>query len=294
MFEGFTERRVSVTGVEIQARIGGAGPPLLLLHGFPQSHVMWHRVAPRLARRFTVVATDLRGYGRSSKPPGDPEHLTYCKRSTARDQVEVMAALGFDRFRLAGHDRGARVAHRLTLDHPDAVESVAFLDIIPTVEVFERADQAMATAYFHWFFLIQPNGLPEHMIGLDPDYYLRRTLGSWGSAADAFSEEAVAAYREAFRDPVAVHAMCEDYRAAAGIDLAHDRIDRDAGRVVTCPALALWGSRSTVGRLYPDPLAIWRRYAPAVQGAALPAGHFLPEERPEETADALLAFFGEE
>lgn len=293
MFEGFTEQRITLAGVDIHTRIGGEGPPLLLLHGFPQSHVMWHRVAPRLAQHFTVVLADLRGYGQSSKPAGDADHATYSKRSTATDQVEVMAALGFDRFRLVGHDRGARVAHRLALDHPDAVEKVAFLDIIPTVEVFERADQAMATAYFHWFFLIQPGGFPEHLIGLDPDHYLRRTLGSWGSDLGVFDDEAVGAYLRAFRDPAAVHAMCEDYRAAASIDLVHDRADREAGRTVRCPALVLWGGHSTVGRLYPDPLAIWRRYAPAVQGAAIPAGHFLPEERPAETARALLDFLVE-
>ncbi|WP_448204056.1 alpha/beta fold hydrolase [Azospirillum sp. sgz302134] len=291
MFEGFARRRVATSGAEINALIGGEGPPLLLLHGFPQSHVMWHRVAPKLAERFTVVAADLRGYGESSKPPGDPAHETYSKRATARDQVEVMAALGFDRFRLAGHDRGARVSHRLVLDHPDRVERVAFLDIVPTLEVFARIDQRMATAYYHWFFLIQPGGLPEHLIGLDPDYYLRRVLGSIGSTAEVFDPEAIAAYQTAFRDPAAVHAMCEDYRAAASIDQDHDREDRAAGRLVTCPSLVLWGRNSAVGRLYDDPLGIWRAYAPGIQGRALPAGHFIPEEAPEETAKALLDFF---
>ena len=290
MFEGFASRRVATSGAEIHALVGGDGPPLLLLHGFPQSHVMWHRVAPALAERFTVVAADLRGYGDSAKPPGDPAHETYSKRSVAKDQIELMAALGFERFRLAGHDRGARVAHRLTLDHPSWVERVAFLDIIPTVEVFERVDQAMSTAYYHWFFLIQPGGLPEHLIGLDPEFYLRRVLSSISRSGDVFDPEAVAAYLRAFRDPAAVHAMCEDYRAAATIDLVHDREDRTAGRTITCPALALWGRDSVVGRLYDDPLAIWRPYAPAIQGQALPSGHFLPEEAPEETARALVEF----
>lgn len=292
MVEGLVERRIPGDGVDIHVATGGKGPPLLLLHGFPQTHLMWHRVAPALAERYTLVMPDLRGYGRSGKPPGDPEHAIYCKRATARDQVAVMRALGFERFAVCGHDRGARVAHRMVLDHPDAVTKVAFLDIVPTVEVFERADQAMATSYFHWFFLIQPNGFPEHMIGLDPEFYLRRTLGSWGSGNEVFAEEAVAAYLEAMRDPATVHAMCEDYRAAASIDLVHDREDRAAGRVVTCPSLALWGGRSTVGRLYPDPLAIWRRYAPDVAGEALPAGHFLPEEVPEDTVRALANFIG--
>ncbi len=291
MFEGFAERRIATSGAEIHALIGGDGPALLLLHGFPQSHVMWHRVAPRLAERFTVVVPDLRGYGDSAKPAGDPEHETYSKRVTALDQVEVMAALGYDRFRLAGHDRGARVAHRLVLDHPDRVERVAFLDIVPTLEVFARIDQRMATAYYHWFFLIQPNGLPEHMIGLDSEFYLRRVLGSIGSSAEVFDAEALAAYLTAFRNPATVHAMCEDYRAAATIDQVHDREDRAAGRTVDCPALALWGERSAVGRLYDDPLGIWRPYAPAIQGHSMPSGHFIPEEAPEETAQALLTFF---
>lgn len=292
MLDGFVEKRIPGDGVDIHVTTGGEGPPLLLLHGFPQTHLMWRRVAPALAERFTLVMPDLRGYGRSGKPPGDPDHATYCKRSTARDQVAVMRALGFERFLLCGHDRGARVAHRMALDHADAVEKVAFLDIVPTVEVFERADQAMATSYFHWFFLIQPNGFPEHMIGLDPEFYLRRTLGSWGSGTEIFDERAVAAYLEAMRDPATVHAMCEDYRAAASIDLVHDREDRAAGRVVSSPSLALWGGRSTVGRLYADPLEIWRRYAPAIAGEALPGGHFLPEEVPEETVRALTGFFG--
>lgn len=291
MFETFAERRIATSGAEIHALVGGDGPALLLLHGFPQSHAMWHRVAPKLAERFTVVVPDLRGYGDSSKPAGDPEHETYSKRATALDQVEVMAALGYDRFRLAGHDRGARVAHRLVLDHPDRVERVAFLDIVPTLEVFARIDQRMATAYYHWFFLIQPNGLPEHMIGLDPEFYLRRVLGSIGSSAEVFDEEALAAYLAAFRNPATVHAMCEDYRAAATIDQVHDREDRAAGRVVTCLALALWGRNSAVGRLYDDPLGIWRPYAPAIQGHSMPSGHFIPEEAPEETAQALLTFF---
>ncbi len=292
MFEGFAQRRIATSGAEIHAAVGGEGPPLLLLHGFPQTHAMWHRVAPKLAGRFTVVAADLRGYGLSEKIPGDPAHVRHCKRTVAQDQVEVMRALGFDRFHVAGHDRGARVAHRMALDHPERVERVAFLDILPTLAVFERTDQAMATAYYHWFFLIQPNGLPEHAIGLDPEYFLRRLLGSWGSGSEVFDPEPFAEYLRAFRDPASVHAMCEDYRAAAGIDLDHDRKDRAEGRAVECPALVLWGERSVVGRHYDDPLAIWRGFAPQVQGRALSAGHFLPEERPEEVAEALMEFFG--
>lgn len=292
MFDGFT-RRIATDGAEIHTLVGGEGPPLLLLHGFPQCHAMWSRVAPRLAERFTVVLTDLRGYGQSSKPSGDPAHETYCKRTNGRDQVAVMAALGFDRFRLAGHDRGARVAHRLVLDHPDRIERVAFLDVVPTLEVFARIDQRMATAYYHWFFLIQPNNLAERLIGADPDFYLSQVLGSIGSTADIFDAEAMDAYRTAFRDPATVHAMCEDYRAAASIDLEHDRADRAAGRKVDGPALLLWGRNSAVGRLYDDPLGIWRGYAPSIRGREMPAGHFIPEEAPEETAQALLDFFTE-
>jgi haloacetate dehalogenase len=292
MFEGFAHRRIATSGAEICAAVGGEGPPLLLLHGFPQTHAMWRHVAPKLAERFTVVAADLRGYGQSEKIPGDPAHVRHCKRTVAQDQVEVMRALGFERFFVAGHDRGARVAHRMALDHPERVERVALLDILPTLAVFERTDQAMATAYYHWFFLIQPDGLPEHAIGLDPEYFLRRLLGGWGSGAEVFDGEAFAEYLRAFRDPASVHAMCEDYRAGASIDLDHDRKDRAAGHTVQCPTLVLWGERSVVGRLYDDPLGIWRPYAPQVHGHALPAGHFLPEERPAEVVEALLGFLG--
>lgn len=292
MFEGFAQRRIATSGAEIFAMVGGDGPPLLLLHGYPQTHAMWHRLVPDLARRFTVVAADLRGYGASEKMAGDPAHVRHCKRTVAQDQVEVMAALGFERFAVCGHDRGARVGHRMALDHPDRVERLAVIDIVPTLEVFSRVDQAMASAYYHWFFLIQPGGLPEHMIGLDPEFYLRRTLGSWGSGAGAFSEDAFAAYLDAFRNPATVHAMCEDYRAAATTDLDHDRADRAAGRTVGCPVLALWGKDSIVGRGYDDPLGLWQAYAPRAEGRALPGGHFLPEENPAGTLDALYAFFG--
>ncbi|WP_051340877.1 alpha/beta fold hydrolase [Azospirillum halopraeferens] len=292
MPDGFAHRRIATSGAEIHAAVGGDGPPLLLLHGFPQTHVMWHRVAPALAERFTVVAADLRGYGASEKLAGDPAHVRHSKRAMAQDQVEVMRALGFERFAVCGHDRGARVAHRMALDHPDRVERLAVIDIVPTVEVFERMDSAMATAYYHWFFLIQPGGLPEHLIGLDPEFFLRRTLGSWGSGAGAFAQEAFAAYLHAMRNPATVHAMCEDYRAAASIDLEHDRGDRLAGRRVACPTLVLWGADSIVGRGYADPLELWRPYAPAAIGRALSGGHFLPEERPEETLADVLAFFG--
>lgn len=292
MFEGFRREFIRTEEVEIHAVIGGEGPPLLLLHGYPQTHVIWHKIAPRLAGHFTVVATDLRGYGDSGKPPSDPAHERYSKRAMARDQVQVMQALGFERFRLAGHDRGARVSHRMALDHPERVERLALLDIVPTLTVFETVNQQVATAYDHWFFLIQPDGLPEHMIGLDPDFYLTRKLAAWSASGDAFTEEAMALYRRSFRDPATIHATCEDYRAAAGIDLEHDRADRAAGRRIACPLLVLWGQRGLIGRSY-DVLATWQEKADRpVAGAALDCGHFLPEEKPEETLAALLGFLG--
>jgi haloacetate dehalogenase len=288
MFEAFTSARVETPGAIIHLRRGGKGPPLLLLHGYPQSHVMWHKLAPRLAEHFTVVCPDLRGYGDSSKPENGEGHGLYSKRAMAADQVEVMRQLGFQRFAVAGHDRGARVVHRLCLDHPDAVERAAVLDIIPTATVFARTDKRLATYYYHWFFLIQPYDLPERLIGNDPDYYLGKLLQSWSRKEGVFAAEAVAEYRRAFRDPATIHATCEDYRAAASIDLEHDAADADAK--IACPLLVLWGENGVVGRLY-DPMAIWREKARDVTGKALPCGHFLPEEAPEETLAAMLAFF---
>ena len=287
MFEGFRTQRIATGGPTINARVGGEGPPLLLLHGYPQSHVMWHRIAPTLAGEYTVVCPDLRGYGDSDKPPGDADHAQYAKRAMAQDQVDVMAALGFDRFRLVGHDRGARVAHRLCLDHADRVERVAILDIVPTLTMFETTSQAFATGYYHWFFLIQPDGLPEHMIGLDPDFYLERKLGRWSAPGAIFDPDAVAEYRRCFRDPACIHASCEDYRAAASLDLAHDRHDRS--RKVACPMLVLWGLKGFMERYY-DVVATWREKATDVRGQGIDCGHFLAEEKPEDTLAALLPF----
>ncbi len=284
MFEDFETRRIATGGAEIHLRLGGAGPPLLLLHGYPQSHVMWHRIAPDPARRFSVVAADLRGYGDSAKPPGGPGHAAYAKRAMARDQVEVMATLGFPRFAVVGHDRGARVAHRLALDHPDRVEKMAVLDICPTLAMYERTDMAFATGYFHWFFLIQPNDLPERLIGADPDFYLEHKTAAPGTTAGPFTPEALAEYKRCFRDPAMIHASCEDYRAAASIDLVHDRAD--LSRKISCPLLVLWGRHGLVGRLY-DVLALWRERAADVGGRALDCGHYLAEEAPEETLAAL-------
>jgi haloacetate dehalogenase len=290
MFEGFEARRVEGEGALIHLRIGGSGPPLLLLHGYPQSHVMWHRTAPLLAERFTVVCPDLRGYGDSARPPSDPAHEVYCKRSTARDMVAVMARLGFERFRLAGHDRGGRVAHRLALDHPARLERLAVLDIVPTRTLFRATDQAIAMGYYHWFFLAQPPDLPERLIGGDPVYYLHTMLGRWGSGIGDFAPEAVAEYERCFKDPATIHASCEDYRAAATIDLEHDEADL-ASRKIDCPLLVLWGARGLMERHF-DVLATWRERASGeATGRALACGHFLPEELPEETAEALRAFF---
>ena len=289
MFEGFEVRDIATRATSIHARIGGSGPPLLLLHGYPQTHAMWHRVAPALAGRHTVVCADLRGYGDSGKPASDPEHAAYSKRASAHDMVEVMAALGHERFMLAGHDRGGRVGHRLALDHPERVLRLAVLDIVPTRTVFGATNQAIATGYYHWFFLIQPGELPERLIGADPMFYLHWTLGRWGTGLDAFAPAALAEYERCFRDPATIHASCEDYRAAASIDLAHD--EADLQRKIQCPLLALWGRRGLMERHF-DVLATWRdKAAGAVSGRALDCGHFLPEERPQETAEELLAFF---
>lgn len=290
MLDGFTARTVRVNGTGIHAAVGGAGPPLLLLHGYPQNHAMWHRVAPRLAERFTVVAADLRGYGDSDKPPGGEDHAGYGKRAMAADQVALMTELGFERFAVAGHDRGARVTHRLCLDHPDAVTAAAVLDIAPTRHMYGTVDRAFAETYYHWFFLSQPADLPERLIGADPGYYLRRKLAQWSRVPGAFDETVVADYERCFADPAAVHASCEDYRAAASIDLEHDERDAAAGVLVRCPLLVLWGAMGFVGRNYPV-LDVWRRYATDVRGTGLDCGHFLPEEAPEATTAALRAFF---
>jgi haloacetate dehalogenase len=288
MLEGFVSSSIRVSdGVEIHVTVGGNGAPLLLLHGYPQTHAMWHKIAPLLARRFSVVMPDLRGYGDSDKPPGGDDHAAYSKRRMAQDQTDVMRALGHRRFQAVGHDRGGRVLHRLCLDHPESVERAALLDIGPTASMYGRSDKAFASAYFHWFFLIQPQALPERLIGADPDYWLQRMLGAWSGSEDVFSPEALAEYRRTFRDPATIHATCEDYRAAAGIDLEHDSADAD--KKVTCPLLVLWGERGVVGRMF-DPLALWAEKGNDVRGNPLPGGHFLAEETPRETLAALDAF----
>ncbi|WP_111413638.1 alpha/beta fold hydrolase [Billgrantia lactosivorans] len=289
MFEGFRTFDIAHGDIRIHGPIGGSGPPLLLLHGHPQTHVIWHRLAEPLARRFTVVATDLRGYGDSSKPPGEPNHANYSKRAMAADQVAVMRELGFERFFLCGHDRGGRVAHRLVMDHPAAVEKLMLLDIAPTLAMYEQTDRTFATAYFHWFFLIQPSPLPETLIEASPEDYITRTMGGRHASLDAFDPAAIAEYQRCLAQPGAAHALCEDYRASNGIDLAHDRADREAGRRIACPVGVLWGKHGIIERCF-DPLAEWRAVAERVEGEALPCGHYLPEEAPEALLDHLNRF----
>jgi haloacetate dehalogenase len=293
MFEGFERRRVGTGEITINLMIGGSGPPLLLLHGYPQTHVMWHRLAPRLAGDFTVVVPDLRGYGDSDKPPGGGDHSAYAKRTMARDQVEVMHRLGFEQFGVAGHDRGARVAYRLALDHPEQVTRLAVLDIVPTYTMWQSVDRDFAMGTFHWFFLAQPFDLPEHLIGGDPEYFVRRTVARWAGDPDAIAPEALAEYVRCFRDPATIHATCEDYRAGATVDVEADAADREAGRTIACPVLALWGAGrgGTVPRRRFDHLAVWREWAADVHGRGLPCGHFLAEELPDETYAALRNFF---
>lgn len=291
MFEGFTAFDLPGEGAMIYGVVGGTGPALLLLHGNPQTHAMWHKIAPRLAERFTVVAADLRGYGRSAKPPSDEDHAPYSKRAMALDMVRVMAGLGHDRFMIGAHDRGARVAHRLALDWPDKVDRLAVLDIAPTREMYRGTGEAFARAYWHWFFMIQKAPLPEQMMSADPEAFWRWRCGAGPAGLAPFAPEALADYLAAFRDPATIHATCEDYRASAGIDMRHD--DEDGGRKVGCPLLALWSAEGAVGRCF-DVLALWQQRAENVRGAALPGGHYLAEECPDAVCEAFLEFFGEE
>jgi haloacetate dehalogenase len=291
MFKDFEAQTFRLAkGIQIHGVVGGSGPPVLLLHGFPQTHVCWHKLAPHLASRFTVVATDLRGYGASSKPEGGENHINYSKRSMALDQVEAMRQLGFNRFRIVGHDRGGRVAHRLALDHPEAVERLVVLDVAPTATMYAGSTRSFAEAYYHWFFLIQPFDLPERLIGANAEYFLRWTLNAWCKVDGAITEDALAAYLQAFQSPGAIHAACEDYRAAATIDLEHDTADERAGRRLTMPMLALWGARGTVAKEF-DIWQAWRdKSASQVLGKDLYCGHFVPEEAPDETLTEFLHF----
>jgi haloacetate dehalogenase len=291
MFDGFTRTEIKTSGARIVTVHGGKGPPLLLLHGNPFNHVSWHKIAPRLAEEFTVVATDLRGYGDSEKPPGGADHAGYSFRAMAQDQVEVMAALGHERFCAAGHDRGARVLHRMCLDHPQKVERAAILDIIPQHYLYSNISKAWATFSWHWFFNIQPYDLPERMMGADPDWFIRKKLAKTQQGLSFFEPAALAEYMRCFRNPETIHAICEDYRAGASIDLAMDDADLKAGRKIACPVLLLWGATGGVGRNH-DSMKIWPTYAADIRGGkALPCGHYLSEEAPEETYRELREFF---
>lgn len=287
MFKGFNHSCIKTQGAQINLVYGGSGTPLLLLHGYPQTHVMWHPITERLAEEFTVVCPDLRGYGDSSKPPGGEDHAAYSKRAMAQDQVEVMHQLGFEQFIVIGHDRGGRVAHRMALDYPETVLKLAVLDIVPTYRVYTTTNKEVATAYYHWFFLIQPYDLPERLIGADPVYYLHKKLGGLGTGLDIFTAEALTEYERCFQDPATIHASCEDYRAAASIDLVHDQNDLD--KKLQCPVLVLWGKNGKMHQLY-DVLATWQERGEDVRGSGLSAGHFLVEEAPDATLSELLAF----
>jgi haloacetate dehalogenase len=293
--DDFTSAEIETGETSIFVRSYGSGPPLLLLHGFPQTHVMWRSVAPLLARNFAVVCADLRGYGRSGCPPSAPDHAPYAKRSMARDMVSVMERLGFPRFSLVGHDRGGRLAYRLALDHPERVERLAVLDILPTETVWEHADAEFALAYWPWSLLAQPDPLPERILTAAAEAIVDDALGGWGSPSTVFSPRIRDAYVQALRDPRHAHAICEEYRAAATIDREHDRADRASGRRIVCPLLVLWSAQGSLDTWYVEqagPIGLWRVWGDDVQGHALKAGHFFPEEAPEQTADALNHFFG--
>jgi haloacetate dehalogenase len=294
MFSGFATSVVDVGETTIFIRRKGSGRPLLLLHGFPQTHVMWHRVAPALAEEFTLVCADLRGYGASGKPLSRPDHAPYAKSTMALDMVRMMEAQGFPRFSVVGHDRGARVAYRMALDHADRIESLALLDIIPTGETFRRADVRLALAYWPWSLLAQPAPLPERLIAAAPEAVIDDALGQWGSDRDSFPPQVREAYIKALRDPDTVHAICEEYRAAATIDFAKDMEDRSAGRRIACPLLVLWSAGSPLDGWYADaggPLGIWREWATDVIGHAVAGGHFFPEQNAVETIAELRVFF---
>jgi haloacetate dehalogenase len=294
MLEEFKATEIKTEETSIFVRWRGTGPPILLLHGFPQTHLMWRNVAPRLAHQFTVVCADLRGYGRSGCPASTPDHTPYSKRAMARDMIAVMAHLGFPSFSVAGHDRGGRVAYRLALDHPAQVERLVVLDIVPTADAGQRADARFATAFWPWSLLAQPEPLPERLLSAAPDAVVDDALGDWGSAPQAFGPEVREAYIQALSNPACIHAICEEYRAAATLDSQHDQADRQAGHRIRCPLLALWSAGGPLGSWYAEvggPLGLWQAWAGDVRGYPLKAGHFFPEEIPEETAAALSSFF---
>lgn len=285
-FPNFQSKKIKTSETEINLIVGGEGPPLLLLHGYPQSHIMWHKVAPTLAEKYTVIATDLRGYGDSGKPKTDEQHTPYSKRAMAKDQVEVMAALGFDKFKVIGHDRGARVAHRMALDYPDKIEKLVLLDILPTLWLYDHTNQAFATNYWHWFFLIQPYPVPETLIGNSADFMEKAIFGPL-AASGACTPKSIEAYSRTVKDAAILHASCEDYRAGATIDLVHDRADFEAR--IQCPLLVLWGAKNPAYQTQ-DVLKIWREKGMNVQGKAVDSGHFIAEEVPDILLQEVDAF----
>ena len=289
MLEDFRQRRIETSGASINALVGGDGPPVLLLHGYPQTLVMWHRVAPALAERYSVVCADLRGYGDSSKPSSGSGHSAYSKRALGQDQVEVMDALGFRSFAVVGHDRGARVGHRMALDHPHKVQKLVCIDICPTKLMYERITKEFATVYYHWFFLIQQHDLPERLIGANPEYFLRAHMGRRREGLSVFSKDAMKEYVRCFNDPRTVHATCEEYRASATIDLEHDECDQ--GRRIECPVFVIWGKKGLLGKCF-NPISDWESVAKSVRGLELSGGHYLPEECPKKICDALMEFLG--
>jgi haloacetate dehalogenase len=292
LFPGYASEWIDTSSGRIFARVGGKGPPLLLLHGFSQTHVMWHRVAPKLAEKFTLIIADLPGYGWSDIPESDAEHTPYTKRAMAKQMIEAMERLGHVRFGLAGHDRGGRVSYRLALDHPGRLSKLAVLDILPTYDYWMKMDWRYALKVYHWTFLAQPAPLPETLIGGHPDFYLKDKLASWSKTKDlsVFDPRALAHYLAAFNDPLRLHAMCEDYRAGAGADFDHDKADAEAGHKIPVPMLALWGDAG-IAQSAATPLDTWKTWATDVRGAPVDAGHFLTEEAPAATAKALLEFF---
>ncbi|MGH3669089.1 MAG: alpha/beta fold hydrolase [Pseudonocardiaceae bacterium] len=291
MFDGFDEFDITTTGTTIHGRRGGAGPPVLLLHGIPETHLMWHRVAPKLADHFTVVATDLRGFGGSGTPPSTPDHAPYSMREIARDQIEVMNTLGYQRFSVVGHDRGARCAYRMALDHPDAVTRLAVLDIVPTGDAFRRADMDFSLGFWVWSFLAAPEPVPEKLIAQAPDVIVNHMLDSWSEVPETFPAEIRAEYIAKFSVPATVHAICEEYRAAATLDYQHDEADRGKRRI-TCPTLVLWSHTGAVASWY-QPLEVWRAWSVEVHGGPIAAGHFIPEEAPDQTVRPLVEFLAQ-
>ena len=292
MFPGFEHGMAEVNGTQIKYIRGGNGPALLLLHGHPQTHAIWHKVAQRLASRFTVIAADLRGYGDSGKPAGLADHSNYSKRTMGQDQIALMAQLGFTQFLLMGHDRGGRVAYRMALDHPQAVRKLVLLDIAPTLAMYEQTSMAFATAYYHWFFLIRPAPFPELLIGSHPEEYLRHTIGGRSAGLAPFTPQAYAEYLRCLSDPATIHGICEDYRASAGIDLEHERLDLAQGHKIACPTKVLWGADGVIEKCF-EPLAEWEKLATDLSGKALACGHYIPEEAPDQLLAEVLPFFAD-